>query len=59
MASTLIVMGIVIAILGKIAAVIVLMRSEQARMLPFGALIFSGYLMVIGGGLAGGSVAGI
>ncbi len=54
--NTIVLMGIVIAILGKIVGVAFLMRSEEkATAVPFVVLVTSGYAMIIGGGLAGGS----
>lgn len=46
-----------VAVLGKIVGVACEVRSENSSDVPFIVLVASGYLMVIGGGLAGGSFA--
>jgi len=56
MANTLVLLGIVIAIGGKLVAVGYFVRVEQARTMPFLALILGGYLMVVAGGLSGGGL---
>jgi hypothetical protein len=53
--NTIVLMGIVLAISGKIIGVAWMMRSEDASSLPFTVLVGLGYAMLIGGGLAGGS----
>lgn len=56
MMNTIVLMGLVIAVLGKIVGVAFLMRSEEkATAVPFVVLVTGGYAMLIGGGLAGGS----
>ncbi len=55
--NTIVLMGLVLAVVGKIVGVAWMMRSEDATSLPFAVLVGCGYAMVIGGGLAGGSVS--
>jgi hypothetical protein len=55
--NTIVLMGFVLAILGKFIGVAWMMRSEDASSLPFTVLVGCGYAMFIGGGLAGGSVS--
>jgi hypothetical protein len=55
--NTIVVMGLVLAVLGKLIGVAWMMRSEDASSLPFAVLVGLGYAMVVGGGLAGGSVS--
>lgn len=56
MLDTIVLMGLIIAVVGKIVGVGFLMRSEEkATAVPFIVLVSTGYAMVIGGGLAGGS----
>ncbi len=50
-------MGLVLAFGGKIIGVAWMMRSEDASSLPFTVLVGTGYAMIVGGGLAGGSFA--
>lgn len=56
MLNTIVLMGIVIAVLGKIVGIAFMMRSEEnATAVPFTVLVTAGYAMLIGGSLAGGS----
>jgi len=56
MLNTIVLMGIIVAVLGKIVGVAFMMRSEEkATIVPFAVLVTAGYAMLIGGGLAGGS----
>lgn len=55
--NTLVLAGIVVVVLGKIVGVAYAVRSENSSNVPFIVLVASGYLMVIGGGLAGGSLS--
>jgi hypothetical protein len=57
MLNTIVLMGLVIAVLGKLVGVAFVMRAENATNVPFIVLVATGYAMVIGGGLAGGSVS--
>ncbi len=57
MLNTIVLMGLVIAVAGKIVAIAWMMRDENASSLPFVVLVGGGYAMVIGGALAGGSVS--
>jgi hypothetical protein len=52
--NTIVLMGLVLAVLGKIVGIGFMMRENPTR-LPFTVLVAAGYAMVIGGGLAGGS----
>lgn len=55
MLNTIVVMGLVLAVVGKIVGIAFVMRSENPTTLPFTVLVTAGYAMLIGGGLAGGS----
>jgi len=56
MTNTIVVMGLLLALLGKIVGVAFMMRSEEkASSIPFTVLVSLGYVMIVGGGLAGGS----
>lgn len=56
MVNTIVLMGLMIAILGKVVGVAFMMRSEEnATAVPFTVLVTTGYAMLIGGSLAGGS----
>lgn len=55
--NTIVFMGFVLAIVGKLVGVAWMMRSEDASSLPFTVLVGCGYAMLIGGGLAGGSMS--
>ena len=56
--NTVVLMGIVMAVLGKIVGVAFMMRSEEnATAVPFIVLVTGGYAMLIGGWLAGGSLS--
>ena len=55
MLNTIVLMGLLLAVFGKIVGVALMVRSEDASSLPFTVLVTAGYAMLIGGGLAGGS----
>ena len=55
MFNTIVLMGLLLAVVGKIVGVAFAMRSENPTTLPFTVLVTAGYAMLIGGSLAGGS----
>ena len=55
MLNTIVLMGLLLAVVGKIVGVAFVMRSENPTTLPFTVLVTAGYAMLIGGSLAGGS----
>ncbi len=58
MLNTIVLMGLMIAILGKFVGLAFMMRSEEnATVVPFTVLVTTGYAMLIGGSLAGGSLS--
>lgn len=58
MLNTIVVIGLVLAVVGKLVGVAFMMRSEgKATRVPFIVLVTIGYVMIVGGGLAGGSAS--
>ena len=55
--NVILLMGLLLALFGKIIGVAWMMRSEDASSLPFTVLVGCGYAMIVGAGLAGGSVS--
>ncbi len=55
MLNTIVLMGLLLAVVGKIVGIAFVMRSENPTTLPFTVLVTAGYAMLIGGSLAGGS----
>jgi hypothetical protein len=55
--NVIVLMGVVLAVAGKLVGIAFAARSQNATRVPFIVLVASGYAMVIGGGLAGGSVS--
>jgi hypothetical protein len=53
--NTIVLMGLVITVLGKLVGVAFIAKSENASNVPFIVLVTSGYAMVIGGAIGGGS----
>jgi len=58
MANSLLVMGLLIAIGGKIVGFFWICLNEKARVAPFVVLVLVGYAMFIGAGMSGGTFPG-
>ena len=57
MLDTIVIMGLVLAVVGKIVGIAFALRANNPTRVPFIVLVAAGYAMVIGGGLAGGGVS--
>jgi hypothetical protein len=55
--NTILLMGLILSVVGKLVGIAFAARSENATSWPFIVLVTAGYAMVIGAGLAGGSVS--